>query len=471
MAEKVTRRACSICLSDFKKPRIIDCHHSFCEKCLDSYMKTSTRDNTFPCPMCRQQISAPKGGAKAFAMNFYIDDESERNCKPEPCGMCKTSNTSQFRCKDCDRYLCSSCKSMHDTLPPCIGHHVVTLDATILGDAKQKEKKNCQKHSDSCLEFYCRACKQVICMKCLMTRHKDHKTSDIVDVWSETAKELKEIEAVLEDTIAQLEENSVSISDNIIKIQSYVVKSCERVDQQVQKICTAAQKAGDDLKTRLHIAFDEEEEKMKKLLKGTEDGAKELRINAQCVADMIQNEQMVKAVEGLPTLRSRIEEINLVEIDIPELSFISFKEYKIDMSQLGTIIVNPAVTFHHDFFLNQFKKKGRNNEIESRDIKQDGLVWYLTVDKEQTGMTFGIGLANENIKSLSGRYTLTLTNKRHRKSVKMSGYINFKKENSKTYISHTDVTWAQLCDPTQGFVDSKKRFTVKASVSVRNVQK
>ncbi|XP_050400898.2 E3 ubiquitin-protein ligase TRIM36, partial [Patella vulgata] len=351
------------------------------------------------------------------------------------------------------------------------GHHVVTLDVTIRDDAKRKEKKNCPKHSDSCLEFYCRDCKQAICVKCLMTSHKNHTTSDMVDVWSETVKELKEIGAVFGDMIVQLKEDSGVISDNIIKIQSYVVKSCERVDQQVQKVCTAAQKAGDDLKTRLHIAFNDEEEKMKKLLKDTEDVTKELRINAQCAAEMIQNEQMMDAVESLPSFRSKVDKINSVELDVPDLSFISFKEKKINMPQLGTIIVNPAVTFHHNFFLNQFKKKGRGDEIESRDIKKDGLVWYLTVEKELTGMSFGIGLANEDIRSLSCKYTLTLTNKRYTKSVKMGGNVNFKKENPKIYVSNTAVTWAQLCDPKQGFVDSRKRFTVKASVSVRNVQK
>ncbi|XP_050403585.1 tripartite motif-containing protein 2 [Patella vulgata] len=479
MAQKVSSNICSICFDDFENPRIIDCHHSFCEDCLDGYINSFTINGRFfLCPICGKEIKARKG-AKKFPRNFYLDDKSKTDFNSTPCGMCKTSNTSKFKCKDCDRYLCTSCKSMHDTLPPCSGHHVVTLDTTILGDTKGKTtKKNCPKHSDSCMEFYCRDCTETICMKCLMTNHRHHMTSDIADVCSEAVQELKEIEEIFQEKLTQSEENSASLRDTISEIQSSYELSCEHIYQQVQKVRKSVTDAGDCLKNSLKMTFGEEEEKIKKFLKGKEDVAQQLRTNVQSVAEMIQNEQMMEAVKSLPSFRAQLEEINSVDLEIPQLScFASFQENKINtgviMSLLGTIKeINRVDAFNHTFSLNQLKRDGRE-ETECREIKREDLIWYLTIKKGTTGMMFiGIGLKNTNIKSLSGKFTLKLAvSKSDKKSAKFMGNINLK-DGSMILTTETNLTWAELCDPNRGFIDvRRKRFLVKASVSVTDMTK
>ncbi|XP_053400127.1 E3 ubiquitin-protein ligase Midline-1-like isoform X3 [Mercenaria mercenaria] len=51
---------CPICMEEYNDPRILPCQHSFCEKCLSSYIKDLTKakplkKGSFPCPICRHK--------------------------------------------------------------------------------------------------------------------------------------------------------------------------------------------------------------------------------------------------------------------------------------------------------------------------------------------------------------------------------------------------------------------------------
>ncbi len=66
---------CSVCLDEYDLenhiPRILPCHHSVCEICLESIM--CQRWNLVDCPRCRQcHLVDPESGISSFKQNQYI---------------------------------------------------------------------------------------------------------------------------------------------------------------------------------------------------------------------------------------------------------------------------------------------------------------------------------------------------------------------------------------------------------------
>ena len=70
---------CSICFEDMteRKPRLLACHHSFCEQCLRKMVK----NGNIECPTCRQLTAVTKNDVTALIMNFMILAMKERENK------------------------------------------------------------------------------------------------------------------------------------------------------------------------------------------------------------------------------------------------------------------------------------------------------------------------------------------------------------------------------------------------------
>ena len=105
---------CSICLNMLKaekSPRFLECHHSFCEDCLEKYCGFSvhSRSRRVSCPKCKQFTILPTNGVSGLPLNFYISDV-----------ICKVHQKEKTNfCNDCKQAICEKCEvqthSRHET--------------------------------------------------------------------------------------------------------------------------------------------------------------------------------------------------------------------------------------------------------------------------------------------------------------------------------------------------------------------
>ena len=174
---------CSICLERYKNPKILPCHHSYCEQCL---VNLKGQRDGIKCPNCRQRhlVSNIQQLPPSMIINCVIDivEEQERQQGDGTCHGCQ-ENPSTNRCVDCAMDLCTTCTRVHRKMPVTRHHRIMTVKE--FEKAKLRDKSialpavHCTSHKDKLTEIYCEKCQVPICHLCLGSNHKGH---DVVDL-------------------------------------------------------------------------------------------------------------------------------------------------------------------------------------------------------------------------------------------------------------------------------------------------
>ena len=148
---------CPVCLDQYKDPRILPCHHSFCKECLDS---VPLEQETLRCPVCRESTSV-HGIQRSFVINELLESQHRRSNQPE------NLNSS-------------------------------TVNNSIYPDSVCEEHKKDE-------DIFCEKCIAVICHHCAIRRHQQHPTMLISDCYNKEILPIQEKISQLSTTIADVE--------------------------------------------------------------------------------------------------------------------------------------------------------------------------------------------------------------------------------------------------------------------------
>ena len=219
---------CSVCLDDFKDPKVLPCCHTFCKKCLEKIQSkgdtikgaisepggppanhsfndqcdtTHNEEVTvviLTCPQCRAQHKLTGGGVEGLLTDYAIEDELDKikssSCQEEKvksslrCGLCESTDPVVSFCNDCFLPLCEFCQKAHQRLKQYYGHDVKSIDeidSQLLSKRKRKRASHlvCSKHPTQVPQIFCSSCDELVCCECVIKGHKGH---EFVGVNSET---------------------------------------------------------------------------------------------------------------------------------------------------------------------------------------------------------------------------------------------------------------------------------------------
>ena len=166
------------------------------------YSKDKDPGDNVSCPLCRQVFTIPEGGLSLLPNNFIVDKLKEVrkltseyiNQENVMCEICSESNetdpnkSAKWQCLDCVENLFDQCSKNHQKSRSGKNHKVFEI-------GKENEHllkirpSFCEDHPDVVIKLYCTDDKQVICMKCVVIEHQNHRCEDI-NKMAETFRQL-----------------------------------------------------------------------------------------------------------------------------------------------------------------------------------------------------------------------------------------------------------------------------------------
>lgn len=211
MAEQALKKLeqqlnCSICLDTYSKPKELQCHHVYCEKCLEKLLlvdQDQQKQLSLTCPNCRQVTPVPASGVAGLQTAFHINYLLE---------------------------IRSSLKKIDETAitlegPGAVGGAIRPSSATL------KVSPHCSVHTNKELDLYCDTCEDLICLKCAL-KGGSHHSHDCIEAKEAFEKYKEEILSSLEPmkkhlttihkALTQLEARCGEISDQEAAIEGTI---------------------------------------------------------------------------------------------------------------------------------------------------------------------------------------------------------------------------------------------------------
>ncbi|XP_071795607.1 E3 ubiquitin-protein ligase TRIM56-like [Asterias amurensis] len=258
-----TSNAQSACLTRFIDPKIVDCQHSFCLKCLQELVnKQDPKTDCITCPVCREETSIPDKGPSTllncFLLSSLIDDVTNPDgpggdIRPNPfvsiCEGCNEGLDAVSRCVDCEANLCKTCLEYH-AQKKLNRHYRVVNAAGSSNEGSRNQKKTCspkcRKHTDQELCFYCDTCDLLVCLKCVAFDHRaqNHKLSEIKDSIQSYRQAVVEALMKFDECRKQFQEVDDSIKHSQHRLQLMVDRALRDIvakeEEEVNKIIKAS---------------------------------------------------------------------------------------------------------------------------------------------------------------------------------------------------------------------------------------
>ena len=126
-------KECQICALTFVNPKLLPCHHTFCEACV----KKMTKGSKLECPNCRKECNS-KDIINDFRLEGFLQalkEQEDHLTMPKTetnlggtgkCEFCEENHISHY-CKDCNQWICASCKKIHSNAKLSKYHKIESL--------------------------------------------------------------------------------------------------------------------------------------------------------------------------------------------------------------------------------------------------------------------------------------------------------------------------------------------------------
>ena len=340
----------------YKKPKYLPCHHSYCEECIAKLIKESN----IICPECRETSTAPSGGAKDLPNNFFINhlmDEVTLKRKVDgeeevTCDMCYEESLAVTLCPECVVFLCDHCNDYHKRSKEYRNHDLIPLTEL---QSKKKEinlrpkakPMLCQDH-DLELNFFCETCDQLVCNYCTTNEHGGHVHNSVKKMANKHRKELEKIIEPVEKMIDDLSKLRKKVAATGEEIGAQATEVDQQIDLYYEKLHEQLQQQREELKRKLQEMSTQKKKAISLQLEQMEYTQAQLE-SVKELNDVVTNGSDQEALfakkqvsNDVKRLTEHYKKLDTNPVEMATIEFIPVKEYR-SFPQFSQIYDDPAV--------------------------------------------------------------------------------------------------------------------------------
>ncbi len=191
---------CAICLDTYTNPKLLQCHHVYCQQCLVRLVDRDQQGQLIlTCPSCRQVTPVPARGVAGLQEAFHVNQLLEI--------------VEEHKKTNIATVIPKGVSTTHHTPRP------------------ENTTTNCPEHDGRKVELYCRTCEETICFKCIMKdgKHHSHNYEELNTAFERYKTEITSSLAPLEmqlltikKAFAQLDAHCDDISDQQAVIEANI---------------------------------------------------------------------------------------------------------------------------------------------------------------------------------------------------------------------------------------------------------
>ena len=289
---------CPVCLDLYTNPKIIPCHHSFCQECLDGLpQEREARGDTYylSCPTCRQRTEVPREGVGAFPVAFHLNNLKE-------------------------------------------------ITQSLKKKASEPQQVTCNDHNKP-LDGFCETCEMVICFHCAIRTHKDHKHDLVSDCYPkhyqmlhDSLKPVKGKKETLKKVLSDLAEREGEIrerGEGVLEEIHGMVEEMIGILRQSERKLTEQVKRVTDAKLEMLSGQTKSVQTSLSLLEGVEDYVEQSLKTGTHQQVLSSKKQMMEHMSEVTT-QINVEELRPIEKDDLRLIKESAETLK-SLHHIGTV--------------------------------------------------------------------------------------------------------------------------------------
>ncbi|ESO03259.1 hypothetical protein HELRODRAFT_191975 [Helobdella robusta] len=233
---------CMICFESFNDPKILNCAHTFCAKCLDDYHATYATQKravsgNIPCPTCRELTPWPENGVEGLRRDFKIYQIEEllknmsvlsQSNSGQSLNVCNYCNALDKKvqaknyCFNCEKSYCTPCMGKHSKNQLFNNHKVISLPT------KNSSDFPCKYHPNEIIKYFCKSCDTVACTLCLLDQHNNHNAIEIKQMINEQLSDINFLMAGVNEKKDELMKE--------LEILEPITKNCSKSIDEAEKL-------------------------------------------------------------------------------------------------------------------------------------------------------------------------------------------------------------------------------------------
>ncbi|XP_038056041.1 tripartite motif-containing protein 2-like [Patiria miniata] len=316
---------CPICCCLFKDPKMLDCLHSFCLKCLEEMMSRQKPEaEKITCPVCRRETQVPDAGLQSLASSFFLSslvDEvkqqeevlGEASAPTTTCD-CGEGKEATWRCLDCSDNLCQKCHEAHERVKYTKDHQIISLgdwQKSKIPPAEHSKPitRMCMIHHDHPLCFFCDTCNTLICSMCATLDHRsaEHNLLKIDDTIRSFRSEVDYILQKFEKCRQRFKSTEKSIEHARKRLQKKLAQARSAIDAKAKAEITKIRNKAKLLTKKVDKIGQERDSEFKKALMHNRDQMKWADQIITAVNDLMSQADDFEILELKPKVMHNLE--------------------------------------------------------------------------------------------------------------------------------------------------------------------